>query len=61
MLTLKDLVLNSLESFEDFEVDEKPLTRKSYEKLADAEVENYYLEVNKETGHAYMVVKLTEN
>lgn len=61
MLTLKDLVLNSLESFEDFEVNGKTLNRESYLQLAEKEVENYYLEVNKETNQAYMVVKLVEN
>ena len=60
-MILKELVLTSLESFADFEVNGKPLTRGSYEKLADKEVESFYLEVNKESGQPYMVVKLEEN
>ena len=60
-MVLKELILNSLESFEDFEVNGKPLDRGSYLKLADKEVENFYLEVNKESGQPYMVVKLEEN
>ena len=57
-MVLKELVLTSLDSFGDFEIDGKPLDRFSYLKLADKEVENYYMDVNKETGQAYMVVKL---
>lgn len=57
-MLLKELVLTSLDSFGDFEVDGKILDRESYLKLADKEVENYYMDVNKETGQAYMVVKL---
>ena len=57
-MVLKELVLTSLDSFGDFEVNGEILNRFSYLKLADKEVENYYMDVNKETGQAYMVVKL---
>lgn len=57
-MLLKELVLTSLDSFGDFEVNGKILDRESYLKLADKEVENFYMDVNKETGQAYMVVKL---
>ncbi len=60
MMLLKELVLTSLESFGDFEVNGKTLNREKYLKLADKEVENYYLDVNKETSQAYMVVKLED-
>ena len=49
-----------LDSFADFEVDGKILDRESYLKLADRTVENFYMDVNKENGQAYMVVKLED-
>ena len=60
MMLLKELVLTSLESFGDFEVNGKILTNEEYLKLADKEVENYYLDVNKENNQAFMVVKLED-
>ena len=57
-MLLKDLVLTGLDSFGDFEVNGKILDRFSYLKLADKKVENFYMDVNKKTGQAYMVVKL---
>lgn len=60
MMLLKELVLTSLESFGDFEVNGKILTNEEYLKLADKEVENYYLDVNKENHQAFMVVKLED-
>ena len=59
-MLLKELVLTSLDSFGDFEVDGKNLDRESYLKLADRTVENFYMDVNKEIGQAYMVVKLED-
>lgn len=59
-MLLKELVLTSLDSFGDFEVDGKILDRESYLKLADRTVENFYMDVNKESGQAYMVVKLED-
>ena len=60
MMLLKELVLTSLESFKDFEVNGKTLNREKYLQLADKEVENYYLDVNKENNQAFMVVKLVD-
>ena len=59
-MLLKDLVLTSLESFADFEVNDKLLTQETYLKLAYKEVKSYYLDVNKETMQAFMVVKLED-
>lgn len=59
-MLLKELVLTSLDSFGDFEVDGKILDRESYLKLADRTVKNFYMDVNKESGQAYMVVKLED-
>lgn len=59
-MVLKELVLTSLDSFGDFTVDGKILDRENYLKLADKEVENFYMDVN-ENGQAYMSIKLEEN
>ena len=59
-MLLKDLVLTSQESFADFEVNGEILSREKYLKLAYKEVDFYYLDVNKETNEAYMVVKLED-
>ena len=59
-MVLKELVLTSLDSFGDFTVNGKILDRENYLKLADKEVENFYLDVN-ENGQAYMSIKLVEN
>lgn len=58
-MLLKELVLTSLDSFGDFEVNGKILDRDSYLKLADRTVENFYMDVN-ENGQAYMSVKLED-
>lgn len=57
-MLLKELVLTSQESFADFEVNGELLNREKYLELAYKEVDSYYLDVNKETNEAYMVVKL---
>lgn len=59
-MLLKELVLTSQESFADFEVNGEILNRDKYLKLAYEEVDSYYLDVNKETNQAYMVVKLED-
>lgn len=59
-MVLKELVLDSLESLEAFIVNGKVLDDKLYGKLADKEVENYYLDFDKENNKPYMVVKLEE-
>ena len=56
-MTVKDLVLTSLESFNDFEVNGKRLTQETYLELAYNEVDSYYLDVD-ENNQAYMVIKL---
>ena len=59
-MLLKELVLTSLDAFEDFEVNGKVLTQQDYLKLADKTVKNFYLDVNKETGQAVAVVTLED-
>ena len=59
-MLLKELILTSLDSFQDFEVNGKTLTEQRYLELAYKEVENFYLDINKETGQAMAVVKLEE-
>lgn len=59
-MVLKELVLDSLESLEAFIVDGKALDDKLYGKLANKEVKNYYLGLDKENNKPYMVVKLEE-
>lgn len=59
-MLLKELVLTSLDSFGDFVVNGQILDCESYLKLADRTVENFYMDVNKENGQAYMVVKLED-
>lgn len=65
-MLLKDLVLTSLESFENFKlqysyyngkVKEIPLTKELYLQLADKEVDNYYLDVD-ENKQPYISLKL---
>lgn len=60
-MLLKELVLNSLEQFESFVVNGKVLNQKAYEKLANEEIKNYYLDFDKENNKPYMVVNLEEN
>lgn len=55
-MVLKELVLNSLENLDSFYINEKELTPKSYEMLADYVVKNYYLDIN--NGKAVAVVTL---
>jgi hypothetical protein len=44
-MVLKELVLNSLENLNSFYVNDKPLTPKGYELLADYVIKNYYLDI----------------
>lgn len=64
-MLLKDLVLNSLESFNSFKIQytyyqgkvkEIPLTKQLYEQLADTEIDNYYLDVD-ENKKPYISLK----
>lgn len=68
-MTVNELVLTSLESFEDESfviqvkttnggIKEEVLTKKLYSNVYNYEVENYYLDVNKETGKPYISMKL---
>lgn len=59
-MLLKDLVLTSLDSFKDFEVNGKILNKESYLKLANMTVKNFYLDINKETNEAMAVVTLED-
>jgi hypothetical protein len=68
-MLLKDLVLNGLEPFESFkiqyigykgEIVEKQLTQQLYERLADREVDNYYIDINKSTLAPYISIKIVE-
>ena len=65
-MLLKELVLNSLESFESFKIQysyyngkvkEIPLTKELYLQLADKEINNYYLDLD-ENKKPYISLKL---
>lgn len=55
-MILKELVLDSLENLDSFYVNDKALTPKSYEMLADYVVKNYYLDIK--NGKAVAVVTM---
>ena len=64
-MLLKDLVLNSLESFNSFKIQysyyngkvkEIPLTKQLYEQLANKEIDNYYLDID-ENKKPYISLK----
>ena len=64
-MLLKELVLNSLESFESFKIQysyyngkvkEIPLTKELYLQLADAEIDSYYLDLD-ENKKPYISLK----
>ena len=65
-MLLKELVLNSLESFESFKIQysyyqgkvkEIPLTKELYLQLSDKEIDNYYLDID-ENKKPYISLKL---
>ena len=65
-MTVKDLVLNSLEAFESFKIQysycqgkikELPLTKELYLKLADKEIDSYFLDVDS-NKQPYISLKL---
>lgn len=65
-MTVKELVLNSLEAFESFKIQysyyqgkikEIPLTEKLYLQLADKEIDNYYLDTDS-NNQPYISLKL---
>ena len=69
-MLLKDLVLNGLEPFESYKlqysyykgsVKEITLTKELFEKLADKEVDNFYLDIEKNTLKPYISIKLKDN
>ena len=55
-MVLKELVLNSLENLDSFIANDKPLTPKMYEALADYVVKNYYLDIK--DNKAVIVVQM---
>ena len=64
-MLLKDLVLNSLETFNSFKIQysyyngkvkELPLTKELYLQLADAEIDNFYLDID-ENKKPYISLK----
>ena len=64
-MLVKELVLNSLESFNSFKIQysycqgkvkELPLTQQLYEQLADAEIDSYYLDLD-ENKKPYISLK----
>ena len=64
-MLLKDLVLNSLESFNSFKIQysycqskvkEIPLTEQLYLQLANTEIDNYYLDID-ENKKPYISLK----
>ena len=65
-MTVKELVLNSLEAFDKFKIQysyyqgkikEIPLTEKLYLQLADKEINNYYLDTDN-NNQPYISLKL---
>lgn len=66
-MTVKELVLTSLESFENFKIQytyyqgkvkELTMTKELYLQVADKEVDSYYLDIDKETNQPYISLKL---
>lgn len=55
-MVLKELVLNSLENLDSFIANDKPLTPKMYEALADYIVKDYYLDIK--DNKAVIVVQM---
>jgi hypothetical protein len=69
-MLLKDLVLNGLEPFESYKlqytyykgsVKEIILTKELYEKLANNTIDNFYLDIEKNTLQPYISIKLKDN
>lgn len=65
-MTVKDLVLNSLEAFENFKIQysycqgkvkELEMNEKLYLQIADKEIDNYYLDID-ENKKPYISIKL---
>jgi hypothetical protein len=57
-MLLKELILQSLESFDSFMLDNKQLTKELYEQFADYEIKNYYLDINKTNNQPIIVVTI---
>ena len=66
-MTVKELVLTSLEGFENFKIQytyyqgkvkELTMTKELYLQLADKEIDSYYLDIDKETNQPYISLKL---
>ena len=65
-MLVKELILNSLETFKSFKIQysyykdttkELPLTKQLYEKVADKEIDFYYLDID-EYNQPYISIKL---
>lgn len=65
-MTVKELVLNSLEAFESFKIQysyyqgkvkELPLNKQLYEQIANKEIDSYYLDLD-ENKQPYISLKL---
>ena len=63
-MTVKELVLLSLENLDSFEIDlgatTKKLNNSFYETIADFEIELYYLSIDKETKQPVIVMNLVD-
>lgn len=57
-MLLKELVLDSMEGFDNFVVDNKTLTKQAYLDKAHLEVDSYYLDII--DNQAKMVITLEE-
>lgn len=56
-MVLKELVLNSLENLDNFYVNDKPLTDKTYGIHADYVVKNYYLDIKDNKAVMYVAME----
>ena len=59
-MTLKELVLDSLEKLETFRISGKPMTQKEYERNADREIEHWCVYPDMQ-NYYYISVKLVED
>lgn len=61
-MTVKDLILTSIEPIETFYIDNvntiKQLTNELYEQLADNEIETFYTDLNLKTNQPIIIIKL---
>lgn len=64
MMTVNELILTSLENLESFEIDlgttTKALYGEFYERIYNAEIDYYYLSVDKDTNQPKIIIKLKD-